>query len=252
MRKILVRFDDICPTMNWQQWKIATDLLDKYNIKPLIGVIPECKDSELQIDAPRSDFWDYVNELQSKGYAIAMHGVYHKYDNKCRGLVNPGLDTEFAGHPYEIQFEKIRIGKEILSIHGINTDIFFAPAHSYDKNTIRALRENGFKYMSDGKSQKIIDYNGLLAVPCRSGGVPRIRIYGYYTAVFHAHEWIREDKKYCYSQFVKLLDNYHNDIVSFQDFVNQPVGIKCFQVIIEKLYTILQIKIKPIIIKLLK
>ena len=36
-----VRFDDICPTMDWEQFGRAAELMDKYDIKPLIGVIPE-------------------------------------------------------------------------------------------------------------------------------------------------------------------------------------------------------------------
>ena len=46
---ILIRFDDICPTMNWEQWAKACALLDAYGKKPLIGVIPDCKDPDLQI-----------------------------------------------------------------------------------------------------------------------------------------------------------------------------------------------------------
>lgn len=41
-RAILVRFDDICPTMDWEQWKRAVKILKRYDVKPLIGVIPDC------------------------------------------------------------------------------------------------------------------------------------------------------------------------------------------------------------------
>ena len=49
-RMIVVRFDDICPTMNYEQFMRADEILREYNIKPLLGVIPKCKDPELQID----------------------------------------------------------------------------------------------------------------------------------------------------------------------------------------------------------
>lgn len=42
-RAILVRFDDICPTMNWEQWNRAVTVLERYNVKPLIGVIPDVR-----------------------------------------------------------------------------------------------------------------------------------------------------------------------------------------------------------------
>ena len=44
MRKILIRFDDICPTMNFEEFDKAIDLMDELDIKPLIGVIPKCED----------------------------------------------------------------------------------------------------------------------------------------------------------------------------------------------------------------
>ncbi len=44
----------------------------------------------------------------------------------------------------------IRSGKIILEKNGITTDIFMAPSHSYDMNTIRALKKNGFTGITDG------------------------------------------------------------------------------------------------------
>lgn len=248
-RKILIRFDDICPTMNWTLWQKAVSILEKYNIKPLIGVIPDCMDPDLLIDEARTDFWEYIKELQKKGYTVALHGLNHKFDKKCRGLVNSGVNTEFAGHSYEIQFEKIRKGKEILLNHGIETDVFFAPAHSYDKNTIRALKANGFKYMSDGKSKLAINYNGLIAIPCRASGVPKIRNLGYYTAVFHAHEWSREDKAFGYNQLVNLCEKYSSDIVTFDDYKKQRIGNKLIQIVDEKIYLLWIYKLKPVLRK---
>ena len=39
MAKILVRIDDVCPTMSRQQWDKAIRLLNNYNVKPLLGVV---------------------------------------------------------------------------------------------------------------------------------------------------------------------------------------------------------------------
>lgn len=87
MRKILVRFDDICPTMDWNQWNRAMKILKLYHVKPLIGVIPDCQDPDLLIDLPRRDFWDYLKALQADGFAIAMHGYLHLYDTNAQGIV---------------------------------------------------------------------------------------------------------------------------------------------------------------------
>lgn len=250
MRKILIRFDDICPTMDWEEWRKATEILDKYDIRPLIGVIPDCKDPDLLINSPREDFWEYLLNLKAKGYTIAMHGCYHVFDNKCKGIVTNNYNTEFSGHPYEEQLEKIKKGKEILKSHGIETDIFFAPAHSYDLTTIKVLRDVGFKYISDGKSKKIIDYDGIKAIPCRASGCPKIKKSGYFTAVFHAHEWKRQDKAYAYNQLIKLCESYEKDIVSFDEYLLQPIGNFFVQKLEEKMYLFWSYFIKPFLSKL--
>ena len=127
--KILIRFDDICPTMDFEQFHIATSMMDEYQIKPLIGVVPDCKDADLHISDEKSDFWNYVLALQKNGYTIAMHGLHHVFDSPHKGVVNNRVGSEFSGLSLEVQVEKIRKGKEILKSHGIETDIFFAPAH---------------------------------------------------------------------------------------------------------------------------
>lgn len=236
MRQILLRFDDICPTMNWTQWQRAKTLMDSYNVKPLLGVIPNCNDQELLIDSPSEDFWDYLKSLQKEGYVLAMHGVYHKYSLLKRGLINNGKNSEFAGLSYKEQYEKLKYGKQFLEENGIFTDVFFAPSHSYDKNTIKALGNLGFKYMSDGRSNKIIDYNGIKAIPAKSFGVPKIKRNGNFVAIFHAHEWVRPEKAHGYNNLVFLCNNYTSDIVDFYTYVrNMREGKYIIQVLIEKL-----------------
>ena len=39
--RIIIRLDDIAPNMNWDMMKRTKDLFKKYNVKPLIGVIPK-------------------------------------------------------------------------------------------------------------------------------------------------------------------------------------------------------------------
>lgn len=248
-RKILVRFDDICPTMDFTQWERADKILRKYQIKPLLGVIPECKDPELHIEPEHKDFWEWIKNLQSQGYTLAMHGCYHLYRTKCRGIVNSGYNSEFAGLPFEEQYQLIIYGKKKLKEHGIDTDIFFAPAHSYDENTLKALAKAGFKYVSDGKSRKPYELHGIKCIPCRSVGCPRIYPIGNYTAVFHAHEWVRPDKARGYDLLEKLCRQYHSDIVDFHEYSRQSSGNLQIQRIDEKIYLGYQRNILPILSK---
>ena len=233
---ILIRFDDICPTMDWVQWGRAEELLNKYGAKPLIGVIPDCKDPDLLIDAPRPDFWEWVKKKQSEGYAIAMHGFNHVFCSPCHGILNYRMDSEFAGLPYDEQLAKIRKGKEILESHGIQTDIFFAPAHSYDENTIKALFECGFKYVSDGKSSNAYEWHGIKFLPCRNPGSARIKGNGYYTSIYHAHEWVRKDKAEDYDLFYNLLDKYHDSIVELKEYCQQSISSTLFMRFYEGTY----------------
>lgn len=244
MRSILIRFDDICPTMNWQQWERAHELLDKYNIKPLIGVIPDCKDPDLAIEKSYDDFWKYIKELQKKGFTIAMHGYQHVFTSNRRGILTTRKASEFAGHTLEEQIEKIRKGKDIFKKHGIETDVFFAPAHSYDENTIKALSACGFKYVSDGKSSRAYKWHGIKFLPCRNSGSSFREGEKYSTSIFHVHEWTKENKN-DYNKLEYLCAQKTESIVDFEMYKKQPLGTTFIQRLIEHIYVWLQFSINP-------
>ena len=150
---ITVRLDDITPDMDWKRFYKFKALLDQYQVKPLIGVVPDNRDellkgSETPMDTDQ--FYDYVRKLQEDGWSVAMHGYQHVYGTSEGGIFPLNHFSEFAGVPLEEQRRKIASGKQILESHGIHTGIFMAPGHSYDKNTLRALKENGFTEMTDG------------------------------------------------------------------------------------------------------
>lgn len=236
-RKILLRFDDICPTMNWEQWEKAKEVLDTIGATAMLGVIPDNQDPALFIDKPRADFWEYIKSLQMQGYTIAMHGYRHVFDIQARGLSTPKKHSEFAGHPYELQNSKIKEGKRLLNVHGIETDVFFAPAHSYDDNTLKALSVNGFKYMSDGKSMKAYKRHGIVCYPEMTGGLPKLNGYGsYFTAVFHAHEWARKGNEGMFDRFKNFCLTHKEEIVSFEEYKKQSKGCPIIQRASEMMY----------------
>lgn len=249
-RKIMIRFDDICPTMDWARWNKARAVLRQYNLKALIGVIPDCRDPDLQIDPPRDDFWEYVKQLESEGFAIAMHGYQHVFDSDGAGIVTRAPKSEFAGHSYQEQFEKIQKGKSILNAHGIQTETFFAPAHSYDETTLQALAANGFRYISDGKSSRPFIRKKIMCIPCKSSGCPKIGKAGYYTAVFHAHEWARPEKAYGFDQLENLCRRYHSEIVPFQEYSTRPPANGGIQRLEERIYLVYVYRIKPMLSKI--
>lgn len=249
MGKILIRFDDICPMMDWKHWQKAENLLDANDVKPLLGVIPECKDPDLQLDEVRSDFWIWLKKKQEEGYAIAMHGVNHVFSSNHRGILTYRIGSEFAGFPFEEQLQKIRRGKNILESHGIYTDTFFAPGHSYDENTIKALAACGFKYVSDGKSSKAYEWHGIKFLPCRNSGGRFRDNEKYSTSIYHAHEWGQEGKN-AYPFLDKIIKNKALQIVSFEEYRQQYIGYSWYQRFVEKVYVWLQFRVAPKIRKI--
>lgn len=234
LRKISVRFDDVCPTMNYEKFEIANQKLRLYGIKPLLGIVPYCKDEELMIETPHEDFWEYMRSLKAEGYSIAMHGYTHVCDSSGKGIVSRGRRSEFAGYPYDIQYEKIKKGKKIMERNGVDTTIFFAPAHSYDKNTLKALASNGFKYISDGKSNKSYRQNGIECIPCRYNGLPRIGNRGYYLVPLHTSQWVLSEKEINEINFLKICDTYHKDMINYSEFMEQKIGNIAIQKLSEK------------------
>ena len=127
-------------------------LFEKYGVKPVLGVIPENKDSELLNYPRKNDFWDKVRVWKNKGWEIAMHGHTHVYDKTCKNedYFNYGGGSEFFGHTLENQTLKIQKGLEKFSTEKIKIRTFFAPNHTYDKNTFAALKNCGINEVIDG------------------------------------------------------------------------------------------------------
>ncbi len=172
--KIAVRMDDIAPGMDWVKFGRFKALLDEYKIKPLIGVVPDNQDENLKrtheggtsCDNPvPEDFWGYIKKLQDDGWVIAMHGYQHVYTRKKGGLFPLNHFSEFAGLDYDRQFDMLVRGREIMESHGIGTDIFMPPAHSYDKNTLKALRKAGFCKITDGFGKEPYFWNEMCFYP---------------------------------------------------------------------------------------
>lgn len=231
-----VRFDDVCETQDRKLFEKAIKLMDAYGVKALLGVVPQNEDPHLMKDGPQKDFWDMIVALQQRGYVIAMHGYKHVYDIEHKGMVNRGRQSEFAGHPYHVQYEKIRRGKEILESHGVKTDIFFAPSHSYDKNTLKALAANGFRFVSDGKSVKPYMQEGIKCVPCRFLGTPKTKgkTHGVFLSICHSSNWDAYPENYQRLQnYMELNKDHLADFGQLQDI---PCGFFWMEKIKEKLY----------------
>ena len=220
--KIAVRIDDITCDMDWDSFIAMKEILDELEIKPLIGVVPDNRDPLLRCGELKEDFWNTIRELQRQGWSIAMHGYQHEYITKQGGIFPLNHFSEFAGLSLDDQISKIKKGREILLKHKISTDIFMAPGHSFDKNTIRALRENGFRYITDGYGYRPYQYLGITFLPIAfhsRKSIAKIQK-EMTTLVYHINGWSENRRQ----ETRKLLSDDSLEFVSFQEILKiEPV-----------------------------
>ena len=190
----IFRLDDASEYMNKENWNQIESLLDKYNIKPIVGVIPNNKDTDMtQKYTKDKDFWDKVDKWKSKGWEIALHG----YDHVCitdNGGINPVNNrSEFAGLSLEKQEKKIELGLGIFNSHNIEPKIFFSPSHTFDENTLTALKnKSDIKVISDTVANDIYKYNGFYFIPQQSGGVRNLK-FKVTTFCYHPNTMVASD-----------------------------------------------------------
>ena len=165
MAKYLLRFDDINPRMNWDKFLAIKDILEENNIKAILGVIPDCRDTEFLNFKENKSFISLLIKYKNYGDRIAQHGYQHIYDSKEKGFFGSDKKSEFAGLNYKKQFARIKKGKDILNKESLWEPIFMAPSHSFDVNTLKALKNLSFKYVLDGFSLNPFIMNNLIFIP---------------------------------------------------------------------------------------
>jgi predicted deacetylase len=215
--RYLLRFDDICPTMNWRLWAEIETVLLENNVKPILAVIPDNQDPQLMIDEPVPDFWDRVRTWRSRGWTIAMHGYQHKYVNSRKGIMGISPYSEFTGLPSKEQNEKMLKGAEIFRQEGIDPEVFVAPAHSFDKTTLQLLPKHGLRIMSDGFARyPFTTREGLFWIPQQLWKFVTKRS-GVWTVCFHHNTWGKKEME----EFGRLLVRYRPAMTSVEEVTNR-------------------------------
>lgn len=210
----LIRLDDACPRMDAKKWQRMEGILDKYGVKPLVGIIPANADPETMIDEGDSLFWDKVHQWIDKGWPMALHG----YDHVCitnKGGINPVHHrSEFAGLSYNEQAEKISKGYEALKKHDVEPSFFFAPSHTFDEKTLKAIKEcTPIRMISDLIATKPYKKDGFTFVPCQMGKLREMPILGYWCACYHPN--IMKDEEF--DALDSFLNVHNQDFISFDE-----------------------------------
>ena len=172
----LLRLDDASDFMDVEKWERMEELLLRISIMPLVGIIPSNKDNDLCGKYPQDEeFWNKVHRWEKNGWTFALHGYEHQCVSSCGGINPVHSRSEFAGISYEEQCKKIEKGYQILQSHGIEPDVFFAPSHTFDLNTLRALKEETkIRIISDTVANDIYSKDGFFFLPQQSGRVRKL------------------------------------------------------------------------------
>lgn len=215
----IYRIDDVAPEMKWDIFERFMDLFIKHKVVPLIGVVPDNQDPKLKVAGEKEFFWEILKKLKDEGkIEIAQHGYQHKYTTKeIHGfykLCGFKPQSEFAGIPYQAQHSMIEKGREILRKHGLATDVWMAPGHSFDQNTVLALKSLKFKALTDGIGLYPIVKNGIIQVPQQLWH-PEKSIIGVKTICLHLNS--AEESVY---KKVEEHVKYDHNIVPFSTVLN--------------------------------
>ncbi len=232
MKNFILRLDDACPKRDIEKWNKIEILLDKYQIKPLVGIIPNCMDTDMEKYNFDSDFWKIrVNTWKKKNWVLALHGYNHVFETTDGGLNPVNKKSEFAGVTFERQVEKIQQGVDVFKNYNIEPQVFFAPAHTFDLNTIKALKqESNIKIISDTPANYIYSQYGMTFVPQQSGHVRNLP-FKLTTFCYHPNTMTSED----FDRLEKFIIKYKKNFIDFPIELSKR-QLSLFDKIVKKLY----------------
>jgi predicted deacetylase len=203
--QFLVRFDDICPTMNWRVWDQVEQILLDAGVKPLLGVVPDNCDPELRFAGAHPAFWEKVRGWQARGWSIGLHGFQHCYVTASSGIIGRNRYSEFAGLPESAQLRKLERALEIFRREDVRPEAWIAPAHSFDQVTVRLLARLGVNCISDGYSLfPYVCREGVLWIPQQLSKFRKMP-FGTWTVCLQVNRWTALD-----------IDRFRDEVAAFR------------------------------------
>jgi predicted deacetylase len=229
----LIRLDDASEYMDVEKWSRVDCLLDTYKIKPIVGIIPNNQDKDLVSKYQRDlDFWDKAKVWELKGRTIALHGYSHVYASNSGGVNPVNFRSEFAGLSLGEQREKIRDGIQLLQKHQLNPKIFFAPSHTFDINTLEALKaESDIRVISDTVANDIYKMGEFYFIPQQSGHVQNLP-FKVTTFCYHPNNMNNKDFEMLEGFFKKNRDKFG----SFEDLILKDRKLDLYDKVLRKMY----------------
>ena len=209
----LLRFDDLCPTMNWDVWDVIESLLVDEGIRPILAVVPDNRDPVLVAGPPNEAFWDRVRRWQARGWTIGMHGFQHVTVTDEAGLIGINRRSEFAGLARDEQERKIRDALAIFRRENVRPEVWLAPNCSFDLTTVDVLRLAGIRIISDGLWLfPCADGEEMLWIPHQIWRFHRMP-FGVWTVGCHHNGWTADHVK-AFTRDVKAFRDRMTDVAA--------------------------------------
>ena len=182
----LLRCDDLCPTMSVERWQRVESLIEEFQLQPILAVIPDNRDPELEVSCADLNFFERMRRLEACGAIIGLHGYRHLCESRGHSLLGLARTSEFAGVPAQTQREWVHEGLRILRGHGLEPRIWVAPRHGFDRRTLDALCSEGITLVSDGFARVPFLRCGLTWIPQQLWG-PLEKNKGIWTICVHSN-----------------------------------------------------------------
>ncbi|HKS58452.1 MAG TPA: DUF2334 domain-containing protein [Steroidobacteraceae bacterium] len=215
--RYVIRFDDVCPTMNWPVWTQVEAILRRAGVRPIVAVVPENLDPKLRVAPASPDFWDRVREWQRDGWTIGWHGYQHVYSSSSAGVIGVHAGSEFAGHDAAVQGEKLRRAWEIFRHESVVPKVWVAPGHSFDMITVGLLRQFGVRVVSDGFYWRAVEHGGCRWLPQQLWRFRSLPL-GLWTVCLHVNSWQQRDVEH----FERMVSQYAASIVDVDALLGEP------------------------------
>lgn len=228
-----MRLDDAHDRMALEKWNRLYSLLVNYDIKPIVAVIPQNEDLTISFNQIIPNFWEIVRKWETSGWNIALHGYKHLYYSQNGGINPVHYRSEFAGLSLEKQMDSIKRAYDIFLHNSINPSCFVAPSHTFDLNTIEALkRVTPIEVISDTFAFNIFKRYGIFFMPQQVGRPRNIVMPGVWTFCLHPSNMTEHDFEY----LERFIDKFSHRFVRFEDLTFLERRISLLEIFIQKLY----------------
>jgi peptidoglycan/xylan/chitin deacetylase (PgdA/CDA1 family) len=146
--RVVLRMDDYSSVSYRGSEERVFDLLASRRLQVTVAVIPYTGAGDIGNPFPNAQLplvKDKAHLLREAISARVCDPALHGYTHQSLG----GRNTEFVGLPLALQYKKIQRGQQCLEdLSGVSVQTFVPPWNSYDRHTLQAVEDLGFKCIS--------------------------------------------------------------------------------------------------------